>query len=254
MTALKALLFDVDGTLADTERYGHLIAFNKAFQEAKLDWHWSAELYGELLMVTGGKERIRFYIEQYHPEMFEKNDLNSFIANLHKAKTGHYLALLQRGEIPLRAGVERLLTEAREQHLTLAIVTTTTLANVQNLIESTLGADAFEWFAVIAAGDIVSAKKPAADIYIYTLEKLGLAAEQCIAFEDSSNGIRSSAAAGLKTIVTINEYTREQDFSEAVLVLDGFGEPEQAATVLTGTMKKKYLDVERIIELAGQSV
>lgn len=247
MSQLKALLFDVDGTLADTERDGHRIAFNQAFADAGLDWEWSPELYGELLGVTGGKERIRFYLDRHLPSFAVDGDLGEFIAGLHKSKTAHYLELLQRGGIPLRGGVARLLNEAREAGLVLGIATTTTPENVTYLLEATLGKASIDWFAVIAAGDIVPAKKPAPDIYVWAMERLGLQPEECLAFEDSGNGILSSTGAGLRTIVTVNDYTRDHDFADALLVLDQFGEPESACHVLQGEMNGSgYLGIEQI--------
>lgn len=251
MSELKALLFDVDGTLADTERDGHRVAFNLAFQDAGLDWDWTAELYGELLQVTGGKERIKLYIDHYLKNFQSPDDLTGFIATLHSAKTRHYLELLHQGRIPLRPGVKRLLEEARNAGLRLGIATTTTPDNVTWLLKSTLGDESLQWFDVIAAGDIVPAKKPAADIFLYALQQMNLSADDCIAFEDSGNGIKSSSGAGLKTIVTINDYTKDHDFSAALLVLDQFGEPDSPASVLQGSLNgKHYLDIEEIIRLS----
>jgi len=231
---LSALLFDVDGTLADTERDGHRVAFNMAFAEAGLDWDWSAELYGELLAVTGGKERMRFYLDRYRPDFERPDDLDGFIAGLHQAKTRHFTDLLAAGRIPLRPGVDRLLREARGRGLRLAIATTTTPANVQALLRHALAPDGEDWFEVIAAGDVVPAKKPAPDIYCYALERMGLGPGDCLAFEDSENGVRSARDAGLKTIVTVNDYTRGQDFDGAALVLDEMGEPDAPFQVLGG--------------------
>ena len=228
---LQALLFDVDGTLADTERDGHRVAFNRAFADAGLDWYWDEELYGELLGITGGKERIRLYLDTHRPG---EDVTDEQIAELHAAKTAHYTSMLADAAVPLRPGVRRLLEEAREAGLRLAIATTTTPANVTALIESTLGKQAIDWFDVIAAGDIVPAKKPAPDIYEYAMQELELVPEQCIAFEDSHNGILSSMGAGLRTIITVNGYTHSQDFSGARLVLDNLGEPGQPFTVLSG--------------------
>ncbi len=251
---LQALLFDVDGTLADTERDGHRVAFNLAFQEARLGWDWSVELYGQLLAVTGGKERIKYYLENVNTQFTPPADMDAFIAALHRSKTAHYTVLLAEGGIPLRLGVERLLRQAREKGLRMGIATTTTPANVQALLTHTLGVGSESWFEVIAAGDVVPAKKPAADIYLWAMEKMGLRAEQCIAFEDSENGIKSSVAANLRTIVTVNDYTREHNFSRAILVLDNMGEPDQPFTVLQGGQDlvagASCLDLELVERLA----
>lgn len=223
--SLKALIFDVDGTLADTERDGHRPAFNRAFADAGLDWHWDPPLYGELLRVTGGKERMRHYVAQYRPDYRPPADFPALIARLHAAKTAHYTAMLAEGGIPLRPGVRRLLHEARAQGVVLAIATTTTPANVYALLEHTLGPRATHWFAVIGAGEVVAEKKPAPDIYRYVLERLEISAADCVALEDSENGLRSALAAGVKTVITVTDYTRDHDFSGACLVLDHLGDP-----------------------------
>lgn len=222
---LHALLFDVDGTLADTERDGHRPAFNQAFKDAGLDWHWDAALYGKLLAVTGGKERIRHYIEHYRPDYQKPEHFDRLVADLHQAKTRHYATLAATGSIPMRPGVKRLLNEARAAGLRLGIATTTTPENVTVLLEHSLGSGTQDWFEVIAAGDIVPSKKPAPDIYHYALEKMGLNPAECLAFEDSENGLRSSLGAGLKTLVTVNDYTLDHDFTGASLILSDLGEP-----------------------------
>lgn len=244
MAKLEALLFDVDGTLADTERDGHRVAFNQAFAEAGLDWDWSVELYGDLLTVTGGKERIRYYLDKHNRQFERPGNLDEFIAGLHKSKTRHYTELLNQGSIPLRPGVERLLNAARDAGLRLAIATTTTPANVSALLQNTLGAAGESWFEVIAAGDIVPAKKPAPDIYLYAMAQMKLSAEQCLAFEDSANGIQATRDSNLTTIITVNDYTREHDFSDAALVLDCFGEPGAPFKVLKGEAQQyTYVDI-----------
>jgi len=231
---LQAILFDVDCTMADTERDGHRVAFNLAFREAGLDWHWDVPTYGELLAVTGGKERIRHFIDNYAPTLPEVPELSEWIAGLHKAKTAHYLELLRQGEIPLRPGVARLIDEARQTGMRMAITTTTTPENVTGLLRATLGDDSPGWFELIAAGDVVPAKKPAPDIYTWALERMQLSPDETIALEDSANGVRSARAAGVPVVVTINDYTAGDDFDGAIAVHTHLGEPDHPAGTLAG--------------------
>jgi HAD superfamily hydrolase (TIGR01509 family) len=250
MAALEALLFDVDGTLADTEKDGHRVAFNLAFNKAGLDWHWDEALYAELLAVTGGKERIKYYLEKFNTAFEKPADFDDFVKGLHASKTDFYTDLMAQGAVPLRPGVERLLREARAAGMRMAVVTTTTPENVSALLENALAPDAMSWFEVIAAGDIVPAKKPAADIYVWALAQMQLSPEQAIAFEDSRNGILSSLGAGVKTIITINGYTAEDDFSGAALVLSDLGEPAQSFELLSGDAQgKTYVDLALVKQI-----
>ncbi len=241
---LHALLFDVDGTLADTERDGHRPAFNQAFADAGLDWHWDVALYGKLLAVTGGKERMKYYIDHFRPDFRKPDNFDELVAELHQAKTRHYSALAAQGGIPMRPGVKRLLIEARSAGLRLAIATTTTPENVTVLLEHSLGSGTQDWFEVIAAGDIVPAKKPAPDIYHYALEEMKLEAADCLAFEDSENGLRASLGAGLKTLITVNDYTLDHDFSGAAVVLSDLGDPGAPNRRLAGPdLGQPFVDV-----------
>ncbi|MDD3884504.1 MAG: HAD-IA family hydrolase [Gallionella sp.] len=220
---IKAIIFDVDGTLADTED-AHRIAFNKAFAENGLDWNWDVALYDKLLKVTGGKERIKFFVSDFLTGYTPPADFEDFVKHLHKVKTAHYTGMLRDGHIPLRPGIKQLIDDARNAGITLAISTTTSPENVSGLLEVGLGKDWESYFAANGCGDIVPHKKPAPDIYFWVLNKLGLPAAECIALEDSNNGLRASLAAGIKTFVTLNHYTRNQDFTGAEAVFDDLGD------------------------------
>ncbi len=243
---INAFIFDVDGTLADTERHGHRVAFNQAFEQFGLDWHWSEETYGELLAVTGGKERMAHFVRTRDKPEKDREDLDSLIRQLHAQKTKNYVSLLNHNAIPLRPGIKRLLHEARDNNIRLAIATTTTPENITALLESALGRESLDWFDVIGAGDIVPNKKPAPDIYHYVLQHLEMDAGECLAFEDSSNGIRASLDAGLRTIITYNGYTEQDDFTGAELVLDRLGDEDHPSTVLRQTYRQDYLSVDLI--------
>ena len=222
---IKAIIFDVDGTLADTED-AHRIAFNKAFAENHLGWNWDVALYDKLLTVTGGKERIKYFVETCLPDFQKPADYDGFVKHLHAVKTGHYTAMLREGHIPLRPGIKRLIAEAKQAGLKLAIATTTSPENVSTLLRQGLGKNGEALFDAIGCGDIVPHKKPAPDIYFWVLERLHLDASDCIALEDSGNGLRSSLAAGIKTFVIINNYTRNQDFTGAAAVFDDLSDLE----------------------------
>ncbi len=226
----QALIFDVDGTLAETERDGHRVAFNQAFAEAGLQWHWDVATYGRLLAITGGKERMLHYWQSIDPQGARDPQAITTVAELHRRKTAHYVRLVGEGAIRLRPGVRRLLNEARGAGLRLAIATTTTPENVVALLGATLGRDVPSLFEVIGAGDIVPRKKPDPAIYNWVLEQMRLEPGQCLAFEDSRNGWLAARGAGLDTIVTTGAYTAEESFEGALAHLDGLGEPGELAT------------------------
>lgn len=247
---LHAVLFDVDGTLADTEQDGHRPAFNAAFKQLGLDWNWDIELYGKLLKVTGGKERIHHFIKNYVPHELDKDNLTDWIARIHKTKTGYFEELMAQGRIPLRPGVARLIHELRNEKIKIAIATTTTMDNVTALLKTTLGEESIDWFDVIGAGDIVPLKKPAPDIYHWVLDQLNLTAQHCIAIEDSENGLQSARAAGLTTLITVNNYTHQQNFTGAAAVLSDLGEPSQPFTRIQGeTHGRNWVDAQLLTHL-----
>jgi HAD superfamily hydrolase (TIGR01509 family) len=222
--SIRALIFDVDGTLADTEEL-HRQAFNAAFADAGLRWDWSRARYRELLRVTGGKERIAHYIDRLGLEPLDRRAALAHIPTLHAAKTRHYAALVEGGRVPLRPGVARLLREAREAGLHLAIASTTSPANVEALLLATLGAEGPGLFDLIASGDLVAQKKPAPDVFELALRTLGLDADEAVAFEDSAHGLRAARAAGLWTVVTPTLWSEDDDFSDAQLLLPHLGDP-----------------------------
>ena len=222
--SLEALIFDVDGTMADTEE-AHRTAFNLAFERARLGWKWGRDDYRELLKTTGGKERLTAYIVQLGLSPGETQRLVARVPDIHAEKTKFYSSVVHDRAVPLREGVERLLDEALAAGLRLAIASTTTAVNVDALLQSTLGVRGLNMFSVIACGDQVRAKKPAPDIYRLALHHLGIAPERAVAFEDSANGLTAAVAAGLWAVVTPTFWTEGSDFSAAGLVLPHLGGP-----------------------------
>lgn len=211
---LEAIIFDVDGTLAETEE-AHRQAFNDAFKEFGIDWTWSQADYKELLKTTGGKERIRAHMDAIGFQYDSADPVDEFVKRLHARKTEIYTAAIEKGAVDLRPGVRELIEECRASGMTMAIATTTSYPNVVALIEATLGAGAMELFPVVSSGDIVRKKKPAPDIFVKAIEDLGLAAGRCIALEDSANGLKSALGAGVATLITPSIYTHDDDFAGA---------------------------------------
>jgi len=215
---LEALIFDLDGTLADTEET-HRQAFNAAFIEFELWWDWGPQRYTDLLHVSGGKERIAHYIETLGLAPAERARMLELVPALHRTKTRIYTELLERGQRPFRPGVLALLKAAREAGLKLAIASTTTSVNIDALLRANLAGEPHVIFNAIACADQVRTKKPAPDIYHLVLASLHLPASSAIAFEDSLNGLRAAKAAGLVTVVTPSRWNASDDFAAADLLL-----------------------------------
>jgi HAD superfamily hydrolase (TIGR01509 family) len=217
---LQALIFDVDGTLADTEAV-HLAAFNHAFAEEGTDWHWDITLYTELLEISGGKERMLHYWQHTRGEVIDISGagVRDTIDRLHTLKTAAYEAMVLDGAVQLRPGVLRLMSEAQAQGLRLAIATTTSPVNIAALLGRAIGPDWRTHFAAIGDASTAPIKKPHPQVYQQMLDALRLPADTCLAFEDSSNGLRAAMAAGIATLVTPNGFTAHHDFSGALRVL-----------------------------------
>ena len=218
--SIEALIFDVDGTMADTEE-AHRVAFNLAFERYRLGWAWQPAEYRELLKITGGKERMAHYIDHLDVPPQERRRLSMLVPDIHAEKTRFYSSFVADGAVPLRDGVAALLDEALAAGYLLAIASTTTAVNIDALLQSTLGPRGLDMFSAIACGDQVRAKKPAPDIYRLALRGLGMLPEHAIAFEDSPNGLRAAATAGLCTVVTPTFWTEGGDFTAAALLLPG---------------------------------
>lgn len=215
-----ALIFDVDGTLAETEEL-HRQAFNHAFARHGLDWQWDRAVYKNLLRVTGGKERMR----AYHGTLPIARPLpDEDILALHRIKTAHYAELVETGCCPLRPGVTELLAAAKSRGQRLAIATTTSHGNIDALLSRALGANWAAEFDAIVAGDDVRHKKPAPDVYLETLARLKLGAADCVAIEDSANGLIAASRAGIPVLITRSMYFRDDDFGAARAVLDDLSE------------------------------
>jgi haloacid dehalogenase superfamily, subfamily IA, variant 3 with third motif having DD or ED len=223
---MPALIFDCDGVLADTEKDGHLPAFNEAFAEFELDLHWDVPTYAEKVKIGGGKERIASVLPP-------RADTEELVKAVHKRKTELFLERVRQGLLPGRPGIHRIVADALAAGWTVAVASTSAEPSVRGVLEHAVGADLAARCHVYA-GDIVAAKKPAPDIYLLVLHDLGLDPAECVVVEDSGIGLQAALAAGLTTVITVSTFTADDDFAGAALIVDSLGDPDRPAGLLGG--------------------
>jgi HAD superfamily hydrolase (TIGR01509 family) len=224
MSELKAIFWDQDGVIIDTEKDGHRVAFNKMFKEVGYDFEWDVDTYGKLLEISGGKERMRHYFTEKGIilEGIPEKDAEMLLT-LHKKKTSIFVEMIESGVLPLRAGVKRLMQEAMQAGLRLGVCTTANERSANAIAKGMLGDIDLEF---VLAGDVVSKKKPDPEIYLLALKESGLSPEECIVIEDSRNGLLAAKAAGLRAVATTNIYTEKEDLSDASIVVTSLGDPD----------------------------
>lgn len=249
---LRGIIFDVDGTLADTEEI-HRIAFNKTFQEFNLDWHWSEEKYAELLSISGGKERMTKFGSTLHKEFRTEKEFLALISDMHKRKSIIYRQVLSEKKITLRPGVLRLIDELINENISLNIATSSSLENVDTLLKYNLGSEWRKLFDVVESSDTTKEKKPNPAVYKNVLRRSSLNVEHVIAIEDTQNGLMAAVLASLKTIVTTHPMTSKNVFPESCLVIDCMGEPNRPFDVLSGkNFGHNYLNLSLIEKILNQ--
>jgi HAD superfamily hydrolase (TIGR01509 family) len=250
MSKIKAIFFDQDGVIIDTEKDGHRVAFNEMFKEFGYDFQWDVDKYHELLQISGGKERMRHYFheEGIHPDLTEDEEVE-LLLKLHKRKTGIFVNLIETGKLPLRTGVKRLMQEALDSGLVLGVCTTANIRSANAIAKGMLKDIDFEF---VLAGDIVSKKKPDPEIYLLALEKTGLKPQECIVIEDSRNGVIAAKKAGMLIVTTTNIYTEGEDLSDSDIIVTSLGDPDGKKGILKkGDEKLEFdgvLKVEQLIK------
>jgi HAD superfamily hydrolase (TIGR01509 family) len=226
---MKALIFDCDGVLVDTERDGHRVAFNRAFAEAGIKAEWSVELYGELLKIAGGKERMKHYFDRYGWP--PSKTAETLIPELHKRKTAIFTALIAGGSLPLRPGITRIVDEAHAAGIRLGVCTTSDPKSIDGVLDL-MGKQRKANFEIVLAGDIVAKKKPSPDIYNLAKQRLNLDGRDCVVIEDSRNGLLAAAGAGMPCLITTSTYTLDEDFNEAARIVPELGDPPNVRITL----------------------
>lgn len=241
---LKGIIFDVDGTIADTEEI-HRQAFNHTFKEFDLDWYWSVKDYRKLLSISGGKERFKKCLKEDHELNSKVENPGFFIKELHERKSEYYRSMLASDDLRLRPGIIRLIREAQKNNILLGIATSSSTANLATLLRKTLNVKPEDIFNAIVSSDNVTDKKPSPIAYQCVLAELGLTPDTCIAIEDTSNGNKAALSSGLHTVITTHAYTVNDDFAGASLVINNLGEPDKPFALAQGyAYNKDYVDIE----------
>ena len=254
MHNLKAIIFDMDGTLADTEEI-HRQAFNSAFDEFKLKCHWNQKLYKNLLSISGGRERIRRYITENNLVDDGKESIDDLALRIHRRKSEIYRQRLVAGHVGLRNGVHRLLNEAKNNGTVLAIATSSSIKNVETLLKSALGNDALKMFKAIVTCEDIKEQKPSPAIYNLVLNKIAIDPNHCIAIEDTYNGNKSATAAGITTVVTTHMFTLDDKFDGSSLVVNRLGEPDTPMKVISGNAHgSNYVTLELLDRLIEENI
>ena len=255
MEKLQAILFDCDGVLAETERDGHRVAYNTALKALSIDGEWSVEEYAELVRVSGGKERLRYYFNKY-PDRFPPERYNAeLIQRIYQTKTELFKSMAVEGKLPGRSGIGRLVREAREAGVRTFVCSTSHEKSVATLILADFGQKTLGSFTALLCGDVVAHKKPAPDVYLLAAERYGLEPKRCLVVEDSRNGLLAAKAAGMNCLMTPSYYTRGEDFSEADAVVSALGDPngEQMEWLdcPEGLAKRPYVDLSSLMQLVA---
>ena len=244
---LKALLGDVDGTLAETERDGHRVAFNRAFEACGLPWQWSVERYGELLAVTGGRERLMHDMTTRLDAPTVHGEREALARRVHQRKNTLYAEFVSSHGIPLRPGVRALMEQCRTRGIRMAITTTTSKGNVDALLRAHLGAAWAGWFSALVCGDEVARKKPDPEVYVQALKRLGLGPLDTVAIEDSPGGVASARAADVPVVVTRSVYFAQATFEGAIAIGPGLDQRAGWRPEVPGTASSTLIGLDDLV-------
>ena len=249
MQQLRAIFFDLDGTIVDTEKDGHRVAFNKAFTQFGLSCRWDISQYHRLLKISGGKERMKFFFQNegknHIPDGISLDDLAK---ELHRLKTELFISMIESGQLPLRPGIKRIMKEANEKDILIGICTTSNEKAAKSIIDSLLGEIKI---GLVLAGDVVKSKKPDPEIYLLAIKEVGLPNDEILVIEDSENGVKAAKKADLKVVVTVNEYTRYENLSMADAIITSLGDENEETQVLAGELNLKNRNTVNLCDLMG---